>query len=43
MNADDGKKSLNHTRDPETYCFLGAAMEVPREMGSGFLESVIKY
>jgi GxxExxY protein len=27
-------------KDPETYSILGAAMEVHRELGSGFLEAV---
>jgi GxxExxY protein len=33
MNADS-------KNDPETYAILGAAMEVHRELGSGFLEGV---
>jgi GxxExxY protein len=33
MNADS-------QRAPETYAIIGAAPEVPRELGNGFLEAV---
>jgi len=36
MNADFQKSS----RDPETFAIIGAAMEVHRELGHGFLEAV---
>ena len=36
MNADLRKP----TRDPETYAIIGAAMEVHRLLGHGFLEAV---
>ena len=36
MNADFQKSK----RDPETFAIIGAAMEVHRELGHGFLEAV---
>jgi GxxExxY protein len=36
MNADSQKGN----RDPQTYAIIGAAMEVHRQLGHGFLENV---
>ena len=34
------KSADNNQRDPETFVIIGAAMEVHRELGHGFLEAV---
>jgi hypothetical protein len=36
MNADSQKPN----RDPQTYAIIGAAMEVHRQLGHGFLEAI---
>jgi len=33
-------KSTDNQRDPETFAIIGAAMEVHRQVGHGFLEAV---
>jgi GxxExxY protein len=34
------KSADNNQRDPETFAIIGAAMEVHRQLGHGFLEAV---
>ncbi len=40
QRAGDRDATVSNKRDPKTYEILGAAMEVHRYMGCGFLEAV---
>jgi GxxExxY protein len=38
----DGREAGMDQRDPETFAILGAAMEVRRQLGCGFLEAIYR-